>query len=251
MKKRTLFLIIFVFALFPLFSETADSILKNLEERMIGNKAPKDIVAVMSMEIHRGESVKYRKLKAWTKNNTKGDDWMIMKFISPSDVKNVGLLSLSDKEMYLYLPEFHRIRRIASSNKKDSFMGSDFSYEDLSSSAFSKNYNPSIESEDNDYWILRLERKAGAKKPYSKIILKVNKKNYIPEEMKLYDNSGNLWKIAEQSSKKIGKYEIIYYIKMIDKKKNSFTVLKMEDIKVDSGIGKKTFSKRFLKKRVK
>jgi len=38
---------------------------------------------------------------------------------------------------------------------------------------------------------------------------------------------------------------------MTDKKNNSFTILKMEDIKVDSNLGKKIFTKRFLKKRVK
>jgi len=251
MKKRIFFLVLFTLVFYFGYGETADSILKKFEEKMIGEKAPKDVEAIMTMEIHRGGSVKVRKLKAWTKNVKGDDDWRVMKFISPSDVKNVGLLSLSEKEMYLYLPEFHRIRRIASSNKKDSFMGSDFSYEDLGTSAFSKNYTPEILKENSDIWILKLKKKAGVKKPYKKIILTVDKKNYMPVKMELYDNSGNLWKVAEERFKKIKNYEIIFYIKMTDKKNNSFTILKMEDIKVDSNLGKKIFTKRFLKKRVK
>lgn len=252
MKKRLfLFFSLFSFFVYGIFGLTADNILKSVEERTIGAKAPKDIEAIMIMKIHRGDSVKIRKLKVWTKNIQKRDDWRIMKFISPADVKNVGLLTLSEKEMYIYLPEFHRIRRIASSNKKDSFMGSDFSYEDLSTGGFSKNYNAEILKEDSEFWTLKLVRKKGIKKPYSKIILKVDKKSYMPVKMELYDNDGNLWKIAEEKNKKINNYYITTYIKMEDKKKGSWTSLELENIKLDQNLSKKFFTKRFLKRRVK
>ncbi len=253
MRKKTIVLIIgfmFIFSLF-LFSETADSILKKTEDKMIGAKAPKDTEAVMIMEIHKGSSVKVRKLKVWTKNNLNSDDWKLMKFISPADVKNVGFLTISENDMFLYLPEFHRIRRIASSSKKDSFMGSDFSYDDLSSSGFSKNYTSEIIKETDNVWVLKLSRKKGVKKPYSKIILHISKKTELPIIMESFDNSGNIWKKAEEKTKRIGKYDVVSFIKMKDMKKGSWTTLELKEIKLNKGLNKKIFSKRFLKKRVK
>jgi outer membrane lipoprotein-sorting protein len=252
MKKRIILFFTFLsFSFALLFGLSATDVLKKVEERMIGGKAPKDIEAVMVMEIHKGSSVKIRKLKVWTKNNINSDDWKIMKFISPADVKNVGFLTLSEDDMYLYLPEFHRIRRIASSNKKDSFMGSDFSYDDLGTTNFSKNYKPELVKENDKIWVLKLIRKNGVKKPYKKIILTIDRTTYMPISMDMYDDSGVFWKKAEERTKKIGSYNIITFIKMEDKRKGSYTTLELKDIKTDQNLSKKIFSKRFLKRRVK
>ena len=60
-----------------------------------------------------------------------------MEFVSPADVKGTKFLSYShikkDDDQWLYLPALKRVKRIASKNKSGSFMGSEFSYEDLSS----------------------------------------------------------------------------------------------------------------------
>ena len=251
-KKGLIFIIGFIF-IFGLFAkaEDANTILKETEKRMIGEKAPKDIEAEMLMKIHKGNSVKERELKVWTKNNLKTDDWKLMKFISPADVKNVGFLTLSENEMYLYLPEFHRIRRIATSSKKDSFMGSDFSYDDLATTGFSKNYTPSLIKETKDVWVLKLMKKKESKKPYNKIILHISKKTFMPVIMEMFDNAGSLWKRAEERTTKSGEYDVISFIKMENKKKGSYTTLLMKDIKINKGLNKKIFSKRFLKRRVR
>ncbi|MCP2599174.1 outer membrane lipoprotein-sorting protein, partial [Candidatus Aminicenantes bacterium AC-335-B20] len=190
-------------------------------------------------------------LKVWSKNNIDKDDWRVMKFLSPPDVRNVGFLVLSDDRMYLYLPEFHRIRRIASHNKKESFMGSDFSYEDMGTSGFTRFYDAKLLSENENEWVLELTRKSGVSKPYSKIKMWVSKEIEIPFKMELYDDSGKLWKLAEQEAKKIENYWIPVKIKMTNVKKNSYTVLEMKDIKVDQGLGNQIFTQRFLRRRVK
>ena len=70
--------------------------------------------------------------------------------------RTIGFLVLAEDSMYIYLPEFHRTRRIASSNKKDPFMGSDFSYEDMGTSAFSQYYDPKLLKESAEEWQLEL-----------------------------------------------------------------------------------------------
>ncbi len=240
------------FAVLLGFSLAADgpSILRAVEERLIGDLAPKDLHATMVMTIvDRHGNKKVREVETWEKNNKDRDDWRLMKFRKPADVKGIGFLVLSEEQMYLYLPEFHRIRRIASHNKKEAFMGSDFSYEDMGTSGFSKFYDAKLLQETEKEYVLELKRKPGAKKPYSKIKMWISKESMLPVKMELYDNSGELVKTSEQTVKKIGKYWIPVKIKMTSVKKGSYTVLEMKNIEVDSGLGSKIFTKRFLKRR--
>lgn len=61
---------------------------------------------------------------------------VITKFIAPADVKGIGILvnDYDDKEddMWIYLPALRKVRRIVSSEKSKSFMGSEFSNADMS-----------------------------------------------------------------------------------------------------------------------
>jgi hypothetical protein len=56
-------------------------------------------------------------------------------FLSPSEVKGTAFLQWSHKnapdEQWLYLPDLRRTRRITSDLSNESFMGTDFSYQDL------------------------------------------------------------------------------------------------------------------------
>ena len=65
-----------------------------------------------------------------------GDKSLII-FDTPRDVQNTAFLSFSHindaDEQWLYLPALKRVKRIASRNKSGPFMGSEFSYEDMSS----------------------------------------------------------------------------------------------------------------------
>ena len=228
----------------------SDTILKKVEATYTGPDSPRNMEALMVMKIHRGEDVKIRKLKTWSKNNPGESDCRILKFLSPSDVKNIGLLILSEDLMYLYLPEFHRIRRIASSNRKDSFQGSDLSYEDMSFSEFSRYYTTSLISENDAHWKLELVLKPNLRKPYGKIILTVDKASFMPLSMDLFDRSGELWKHAEYSFIKLSSYFVINSLTMEDKKKGSTTVLEFKEIKIDQDLDGDIFTQRFLKRRI-
>ena len=65
------------------------------------------------------------------------DEYRIMFFKSPADVKNTAFLtydydeSSKDDDQWLYLPALKKVKRIPTSDKSSSFMGSDFSYFDM------------------------------------------------------------------------------------------------------------------------
>jgi hypothetical protein len=62
-------------------------------------------------------------------------DRLLMRFKYPGDIRGTGFLVIehpaADDERFLYLPALGRVRRIAGEEKQDSFVGSDFTYEDM------------------------------------------------------------------------------------------------------------------------
>jgi len=234
----------------PLPPQDAAAILAGVDARSGGALAPKDMQSNMVMTIAQGSSTKVREIRAWTRNNPGKDDDRLMKFVAPADVRDVGFLVLGDGAMYIYLPEFHRTRRIASSNKKDAFMSSDFSYDDLGTGEFAKSYDPSLKEEKPDAWVLELKRKPGSDKTCPRIVMTVDKARSVAVKTELYDESGRLWKTAEQTPAQVKSYWISTRIKMTDHKKGSSTILEMKDVKVDQGVGDDLFTERNLVRRI-
>jgi len=78
-----------------------------------------------------------RQLRVTTREVTDDGDQSIAVFDSPADVKGTAFLTHThisrDDDQWLYLPALKRVKRISPSNKTAPFMGSEFSYEDLTS----------------------------------------------------------------------------------------------------------------------
>jgi len=231
-------------------NRSAEDILRRVDAAVSGPAAPRDMESVMTMTITSASgAVKTRRLRVWSQAAAAGESRRLMKFLAPPDVRGIGFLTLADDHMYLYLPEFRRIRRIASHNKSEPFVGSDFSYEDLAASAFSDSYVPALAGEDETTWTLDLERRPGAGKPYKKIRLVVSKDALLPLRMELHDNSGQRIKIEEQENGRAGAYWVPVLIRMKDLKSGSRTELVMSDVKVDQGLGDEVFTQRNLRTR--
>src|SRR5260370_3918073 len=64
------------------------------------------------------------------------DSKLLVKFTFPSDIKGTAFLQIehieADDDEWIYLPALGKSRRLVANNKKDSFVGSDFSYGDIS-----------------------------------------------------------------------------------------------------------------------
>lgn len=252
--KKIFVLIFSLFFLTGFFfsAQSGQQILINIDEKLVGSQAPNDMEATMILTIVSPNGAeKTREMKAWTKNTAGEQDWRIMKFLSPPDVEDIGFLSLAEDQMYLYLPEFRRIRRIASHNKKESFMGSDFTYEDMGTSGFSAHYTAELLSEDSETWILDLVRKPGSGRPYPKIKMWVDKTSVTPIRLEMFDDSGTVVKETEQASKKIDPYWILSKITIKNLKKNTQSTLEMKDIRVDQNLSDDIFTQRYLQRSLK
>ncbi|MEN8191064.1 MAG: outer membrane lipoprotein-sorting protein [Thermodesulfobacteriota bacterium] len=112
---------------------TAREIMEKVDARDDGDNMTANVEMIL---IDKSDNRRIRKMKTFTKD--KGQDtWKLQFFLSPADVKDTGFLTYDyyegdrDDDQWLYLPDLHKTKRIATSDKSSAFMGSDFSYADM------------------------------------------------------------------------------------------------------------------------
>jgi len=111
-------------------------IIYEAEERYEGETQIGDASMIL---INRRGQKRVRKFKEFRKNYGK-DEKTIDFFLSPWDLKDTSYLLFDwddgnrDDDSWLFLPSLKRVKRLASSEKSDSFLGSDFTYSDITSS---------------------------------------------------------------------------------------------------------------------
>lgn len=112
---------------------SAREIMQAVEDRDDGDNRVADMTMML---IDKNGDNRTRSIRSYDKE--KGEDKQrIMFFLSPADVKDTAFLTYdydayeADDDQWLYLPALRKSKRIASSDKSGSFMGSDFSYSDM------------------------------------------------------------------------------------------------------------------------
>ncbi len=245
MKKIFLFLTVFMAGMPAAYSLTGDDILARVEDTLT---APKDMESrcVMTLGDIDGTGAEKRLLKMYSSGKQK----RLIKFMEPAGISGIGLLVESDEEMYLYLPSMNKIRRIEGGSKNEDFQGTDFSYNELSSYEYRKDYSAQIETENTDTYILELKRKPQSIEPYDSIRMTVDKNDFIPSKMELYEN-GKVKKILTISDvKKDERYAVPVKMRMEDLNLKHYTEILLSDVKFDRNLeGRDVFTKRFLKKK--
>ena len=178
-----------------------------------------------------------------------GFDKRLVKFTKPAEKKDIGFLSLPDDIMYLYLPAFKKIRRIASHVKNSKFAGTDFTYEDMEAKRFSDTWIPSLKNETEEQYILELTLKEGMKSEYFKLIMYVRKDNSYPVKIEYYDKGKNLIKIQTRAKlNKVGDYWISEETTMQDLKAKHSTKMLILESKFDNKLSDDVFTKRNLER---
>ena len=178
----------------------------NVDERENGDDQVSE--ATWTLTNKAGKQRKRHTLRYW--KDYDGKDGLSSKsfiyFDSPPDVKDTTFLNWSqedaeaDDDQWIYLPALRKVRRIASGDKENSFMGSDMIYDDMGDR----------EVEEDTHTLLRVENDNGtkmyvvqavAKKPnyiYSRKLTWVNAETWTTPKTEFYDRKGRLLKIMYQ-----------------------------------------------------
>jgi hypothetical protein len=195
-----------------------------------------------------------------------------IEFISPKDVKGTRILMLEkedinqEQDRWLYIPALRKTRRIANSDIGESFVGTDFTYEDMEVNdgiVGSNNHSYKlIREEDKEdalgvlkpCWVIEaipMTKKRMSDSSYSKRIIWVGKQYFTAIQEDYYDKDGEHYKTRTSSdvTKFItGEDKEIWRpnrMEMIDFEKNHKTLIVFDQV-IDKPIPSRVFTKRFL-----
>lgn len=220
-----------------------------------------DFTADMLMVLRNAQGQEsIREIKMKTLEQLEDGDKSLTVFNKPKDVKGTAFLSYSHAigadDQWLYLPSLKRVKRIASNNKSGPFMGSEFSFEDLSSFEIKKyTYNylgeDKLNSREGELDTFKVEQVPTDKASgYSKRIVWIDKEEYRLVKIEFYDRKKSLLKTLSYNDFKqyLGKYWRAKTSKMVNHQSGKETELQWNNYNFQTGLAESDFSKSALKR---
>ena len=197
----------------------------------------------------------------------------VTKFTGPTSVKGLGILSWTymeygrDPDQWLWLPSLKKVRKISASQGDDSFLGSDFTTEEITTRKFedetykllreesfngyTSNFNGNDYYDGADCYVVEARPK---RDPwyYSKRIVWIDKATGGDIYQEIFDSTGRMHKTILKSyeiMKVDGKdYATQTLLEVKDLRTGHSTVIEMKDIKFDQGLQEADFSERILRR---
>ena len=229
------------------FALTGDELAQQMDSQKIPLDSKVDLLMTLTNKKGKARTFSLRSI-----NKDDGTKQMIW-FLSPPDDKGVSFLKIEyddrDDEMRMWLPAFKKIRRISAKKRSDSFMGSDMSYEDMSSRQLDEFIFTLIGQEVYDSiscYLLKSIPKGNIRTEYSQHITWIDSTLLIPLKEESYDKSGQLLKEKYFSYTIIKEYQILSKVHVTNIQKNHSTTLNFENIELDTGVEDNLFHERYL-----
>lgn len=246
--------------LYPAASSGDDREAREIVNQLVARGSAQDELAEITLElIDAGGRVRERTATFYIKKRDARNDMRLFRFHSPPDMANAGILTIEqdngDTDQWLYLPAYHTSRRIASANRADTWMGTDFAYEDVTDPKTDQYEYRIAGAErigDLDCRIIEavptaevLKRDSG----YSKLVYWVNTEKYVAPKVEFYDREGRLAKrLTSTSLHPYGKYYRWDRWEMHELLRDHRTVLTFTRRELDQGMSDRFFTVRFLER---
>jgi hypothetical protein len=181
---------------------TADEVMKKSQASFL--YAGADLKArVMMKLISKGGQERVREMMMLRKNfgQPGGEQKYFMYFYQPADVRNMTFMVYKypgkDADRWLFVPAINMVRRIAAQDKRSSFVGSDFTYEDISGRNLEDDIHAVVKEEkigDHDCTVIKSTPKA-AEMEYSYKFSWIDKTTFLPIKEEYYDKKGELYRV--------------------------------------------------------
>ena len=230
-----------------IFSQSGYEIAKMIDKR----SSPKYLINKMEMILTNSKG-KTRTHKMISKSMD-GSKKQIIWFIEPKDDRGISFLKIEhknkDDEMRMWLPAFKRVRRISSKKRGDSFMGSDLSYEDLSTRELEDNDYKRLEDDQwlkKDCYVLETIPKMKSRSSYNKHFSWIDKNEMTVLKEESYNRRGELEKEKFFSYKKLGEYQLIKRVYVKNLLKEHATEVILSDMIIDTILSDKLFHEKSL-----
>jgi Outer membrane lipoprotein-sorting protein len=249
-------------------AETAEWVARQADNRDIGRDGRFELKMRL---FDRQQRVRERELTLLTmrpqaaagKNSTAGaGDRVLIRFTYPNDIKGTAFLVWEhpegEDERFLYLPALGRTRRIAGAETQDSFVGSDFTYEDISGREVD-DYTYAMVEQDATWtapdgrrvpaW--RIESRAKKTQVrFPRVVSTIRKDNFVVVHADIHNRRDERQKIYEvRHLEVIQSIWTVSDIVMTNTAEQTHTELLVKSARYNSGLTETDFSRRELERK--
>jgi len=153
-----------------------------------------------------------------------------------------------DDDRWLYLPALSLVKRISAGDKRTSFVGSDFLYEDVSGRSLEEDNHELIQTTD-EFFVVRNVPKRPDTVEFGYFNVSIDRKTYVPMKMEFFDRENKLYRVIE--SQKVEKIQDLYTVVksvVTNLKTGGKTDMEFSDVKYNIGLEDSIFTERYLQR---
>ncbi len=173
-------------------------------------------------------------------------------FDRPADVNKTVFLVWKnldkDDDRWMYLPALDLVKRISSTDKRTSFVGSNFYYEDVSGRNINDDVHELVKTTD-DYYVLKNTPKNKDIVEFSYFEMWIHKASFLVVKTDYYDRENKKYRTYEALQvENIQGFPTVIKAKMTDLKTGGHTILEYSDVEYNIEIPEDIFTERYLRR---
>jgi hypothetical protein len=180
-----------------------------------------------------------------------GEQQFFVYFQRPADVNKMVFMVHkkldADDDRWLYLPALDLVKRIAASDKRTSFVGSDYFYEDVSGRSIDADEHELLRTTDN-FYVLRHTPKDPASVEFAYYDMYVHKQTFIPVQIEFFAPGDQKYRVARALKvDTVQGFPTVLEASMENLETGSKTVMRYSSVNYDLGIPEEVFSERYMR----
>jgi hypothetical protein len=181
-----------------------------------------------------------------------GSQYFYIYFRRPGDIKRTAFLVHKhhdrDDDRWLYLPDLDLVKRIAAGDKRTSFVGSTFFYEDISGRSLTEDRHELI-SEDDTYFVVRSTPLRSEEVEFAYYKTWIHKASFIPVQIEYFDDKGEKYRLCENKGVETieGRPTVTKGL-MHDLRRGESTLVESSRVTYDLDLPEDVFTERYLRK---
>jgi len=181
-----------------------------------------------------------------------GDQQMLVFFSRPADVKGtvfrVEKHVKGDDERWIYLPGLDLVKRISAGDKRTSFVGANYFYEDVSGRNTKEDTFSLINDENGNYLINAVPKDLSSVE-FASYQVTINKTNKLPMKIEYFNSNGKMIRLVEVlATKDINGHITVTKSKVTNLITQGYTLLEFRNTRYDIGLPESVFSERSMRK---
>ncbi len=205
--------------------------------------------------VNKAGQTRVRELTMLRKDLDGGDQKYLIYFHRPSDVRGMTFMVWKypgrDDDRWLFVPAVRLVRRLAADDSRSSFVGSDFTYEDVSGRDVEADTHTLLGDETLDGTVCYVVESVPAddKTEYSKKVSWIDKRSFLSLKEEYYDRRGALHRVyTADAVTEIGGHPTVTQRTMTDVKTQHRTDVVYDSVAYDVGLSEDLFTERSLRR---